>query len=180
MSLPLRTAVNGAATALLAGALLLGWVWLGDRGRRWEEPRWNSGSFVPLRMAQGPGRVGRATWVVVVNPRCSRCVATVRVLQARWSRASRPEDLAALIVDTPLRPGADAMRAIPLLPLWWDRNGVWRRRWGHRIYGELIQFDAAGRHLRTIAGDDALRLLRLPLPDVSTAPAPATAEEGGT
>ncbi len=177
MSLQLRTTVNGVAGALLAGALILGGLWLGDRARRWEEPRWIAGTFIPLRAEQRPGPDGRATWMVVINPRCSRCVTTLRLLHARWARSSRHEGLAALIVDTTVRPDTEALRTLPPMPVWWDRDGIWRRRWGHRLYGELIGFDAAGGYLRTVSGEEALRLARRLAPkDV----APVTMKQGGT
>ncbi|HKQ58690.1 MAG TPA: hypothetical protein VJY35_12545 [Candidatus Eisenbacteria bacterium] len=122
------------ATAWIAGTLALGGLWLADRGRRWEEPHWPDPSFVALRgaPAQGPIRV------IAVNPSCSRCLESLRI------RAGA-DDRVALIVDTPRRPGVEMLRAIPAVAVVWDRGGVWRARWGHRVYGEILDFDAAGR-----------------------------------
>ena len=86
------------------------------------------------------------------QPALSPLSRDLRRLHAEWAAARAPERLIALIVDARRRPGADLLRAIPRLPVWWDRDGVWRRRWGHRLYGELIEFDPAGRYLRTVAG----------------------------
>jgi hypothetical protein len=178
MSAPLRIAANGAAGALCVAVLALCGLWLADRGRRWEEPRWSGARFVALREGPDAGPGGRTTWLAIVNPRCARCVSTLRALHACWARARPDEGLVALIVDSPARPGAATLRALPPVPVWWDRDHVWRRRWGHRLYGELIGFDAAGRHLRTVAGEEALRLARRPAaPDPS---APATHARGGT
>jgi hypothetical protein len=178
MSAPLRIAMNAVAGALVVAALALGGLWHADRGRRWEEPRWTAGRFVALRPAldREPGK--RSLWLLVVNPRCDRCVTTLRRVQARWARARPDERLAVLIVDSPARPGAAILRGLPPVPVWWDRDHVWRKRWGHRLYGELIGFDAAGRHLGTVAGEHALRLAGPPALNDPTAP--VTHPRGGT
>ena len=170
MRLSLRSAINGATGLVLIGALALGGVWLHDRARRWEVPRWTAGTFVPIRAEERPAGGARATWVAVVNPACANCLGTLRRLHGRWTRAPRAGRLVALIVDTPARPDANALRVLPPIAVWWDRDGVWRRRWGHRVYGELLEFDAAGSHLRTIAGDRALRDARTLAPGASQAP----------
>ena len=178
MSVRLRTAMNLASALALAGALLLGALWLGDRARRWERPRWTSDLFVPLRAGRSEDRGDQARWAVAVNPRCPHCMTTMWRLHASWARFGRRQELVALIVDTPARPDAHTLRAIPPVPVWWDRNGVWRRRWGHRLYGELIQFDASGCFVRTLAAEEVLRRMRLPDPGGSSAP--ARSEQGGT
>jgi hypothetical protein len=152
-----RWVANGLAGGLCLAALVLGALWVADRGRRWEAPRWGAERFVALRPGPEPRTTGRPMWVVVVNPRCARCLVTLRALHAR-----RAQGLAALIVDTPARPDAATLRALPPVPVWWDRDRVWRDRWGHRLYGELIGFDATGRHQRTVSGEDALRGAGLP------------------
>jgi hypothetical protein len=127
------------ATAWIAATLMLGGLWLADRTRRWEEPRWPDPSFVALRgrpSTPGPARV------MVVNPGCERCLASLRRTVAIRAGTDR---WIALIVDTPARPGARVLRQLPEMPVWWDRGGVWRGRWGHRVYGEILDFDAAGR-----------------------------------
>jgi hypothetical protein len=122
------------AAAWIAGTLAIGVLWFADRARPWEEPRWPDPSFVALRgaPAQGPIRV------IAVNPSCRRCLASLRI-------HAGADDRVALIVDTPRRPGPEILRAIPAAAVWWDRSGVWRARWGHRVYGEILDFDAAGR-----------------------------------
>jgi hypothetical protein len=178
MSRPSRVALSALMGVALAGALALGWAWHRDRTRHWEEPAWAEDRFVRLSVGQraDPGRP--ATWMMPVNPRCPHCLATLRLLHAEWLKHVRSVRLVALIVDAPARPGAEALRAMPRLPVWWDRDGVWRKRWGHRLYGELIEFDPAGRYLRTIVARDALPLLMLAAPGDSLAP--ATIKKGGT
>ena len=105
-------------------------------------------------------------------------MTTLWQLHAAWARHGWREELIALIVDTPARPDARALRAIPPVPVWWDRGGVWRRRWGHRLYGELIQFDASGCFVQTLAAEEVLRRARLSDPGGSSAP--ARSEQGGT
>lgn len=178
MTTRLRTTMNLAAGVMALGALLLGGSWLADRAHRWEKPEWRHRSFVLLRGATGGARAGVATWLVAVNPRCPHCVAALPALRAAWDRNGWRDDLAALIVDTPHRPEAEALRRIPTDQVWWDRNGVWRRRWGHRLYGELIQFDGSGRFVRTALAADILRHGWLPQPCVPLAP--ATRKEGGS
>lgn len=141
------------ATAWIAATLLLGALWFADRAHRWERPRWHS-SFVALRGGAGPAANGEGFVMVPVNPRCPRCIVTLRRLHAAWPARAQDRPLVALIVDAPARPGAWLLRALPPVPVWWDRDGVWRRRWGHRLYGELLVFDAAGEFVRAQAAHD--------------------------
>ena len=175
MSPPMRFATHLLAGLFLAGTLALGWAWHRDRSRSWEEPRWTPEAFVPLRAGQRRG--GPDTWMVSVNLRCSRCLATLRRIAAAQGADPGAPQVAALIVDTPARPAPEAVRRLPPVPVWWDRDGVWRRRWGHRLYGELIQFDAAGRFHRTLAAEDALDALETASRDDH---APGQSRKGGT
>jgi hypothetical protein len=167
MSAPLRATMNVAVAAVALALTLLGGSWLADRSHRWERPSWRHRSFVSLRGE--PGRSRTATWVVAVNPRCPHCLTALARLHADWERDGRPVDLVSLIVDSPRRPEPIALRAVPTSQIWWDRFGVWRWRWGHRLYGELMQFDASGRLVRTVP---AARW-----PDIR---APRPSREGGT
>lgn len=178
MTRRLRTTVNLVACAMTIGAIALGASWLTDRTRRWERPEWRHPSFVRMRGGSETTQVPGALWVVAVNPRCPHCMATLTRLRETWDRNAWRDDLAALIVDTPRRPDSQALRCIPTDQVWWDRDGVWRLRWGHRLYGELIQFDASGRFVRTALATDILRCARLPEPGVPLAP--ATMQEGGS
>jgi hypothetical protein len=178
MSARLRSATNLAAGAALLGALVLGGLWVRDRTHRWETPRWSESDFVRLRGGPGDDRAAAGTWVIAVNPRCARCMNTLSLVHAAWTRNRWPEALIVLIVDTSRRPGAAVVGAFPPGQVWWDRAGIWRRRWGHRIYGELIQFDGGGRIIRTVTAHDILRRRLLPRPGEPLAP--ADRKEGGT
>jgi len=130
--------------ALVVTALgALGWLWRLDRTRVWETPRFGS-SLVLLRgAAAAPSAV---TWLVAVNPECSHCKVVLARLCARPPGGVR---VGALIVDTPRRPAPSALAALPGGPIWWDVRNDWRRRWGHRVYGEVLRFDPRGRYLST-------------------------------
>ena len=53
--------------------------------------------------------------------------------------------------------------ALPADETRWDSSQHWRRRWGHRVYGEVLCFEPDGRLRRTLPpfGDmhDAVRRL---------------------
>jgi hypothetical protein len=53
----------------------------------------------------------------------------------------------ALVVDSRAQPALHRAETLRVDELWWDAQGVWRHRWGHRLYGELMRFDAEGRLL---------------------------------
>lgn len=175
MSAPLRTTINLAAAAATLSVILLGGSWLADRAHRWETPEWRHRFFVRLRDGPHAASAGAPTWVMAVNPRCPHCLGTLARLHADWERRGRQQELVSLIVDTPVRPSAEAVRAVPTSQVWWDRNGIWRRRWGHRIYGELMQFDGSGRFVQTLQTND---VPGHPRPRDPTAP--ATTREGGS
>lgn len=178
MSAPLRATTNLAAAMVTIAVLLLGGWWLADRAHQWERPEWRHRTFVRLRGEAHTVPTGAPTWVVAVNLRCPDCLGTLTRLHADWERRGRQQHLVSLIVDTPSRPGAEALRALPTSQVWWDRNGIWRRRWGHRLYGELMQFDESGRLMRTLQADE---IPDHPRPGRPSGPsAPATTGEGGT
>ena len=134
----------GAGLVLAAAALVaLGWLWRLDRARRWETPLVGP-PLVLLRA--GADAPGAATWLVAVNPACAHCREALAALAARPPAAAR---VGALIVDTPRRPSAATIRALPGGPVWWDATNAWRRRWGHRVYGEVMRFDPLGRYRST-------------------------------
>lgn len=142
-----------AAAALLAVALgALGWLRHADRARAWERP----GLGAPLVLLRGAARDSSAeTWLVAVNPDCPHCLAWHARLAARAGAASAPGTgrprVGALIVDTPRRPDTAALATLGSGPVWWDPANDWRRRWGHRVYGEVLCFDRHGRYLATRA-----------------------------
>lgn len=137
---------RGLVPLATVGALViagLGWSWARDRARPWETPRWDPARFVALSGWTDDGAAApRARWVVPVNPACPHCAGYV----ARAAELPRPRGvrLALLLVDAArpvdlgelLRPGVDEA--------WWDREGVWRGSWGHRVYGEVLWFGAEG------------------------------------
>jgi hypothetical protein len=72
-------------------------------------------------------------------------------LLARRERERLPVRVAALIVDTPRRPDAALGAELGADELWWDAAAIWRHRWGHRVYGEVLCFDSHGTYLRALA-----------------------------
>lgn len=139
------------AAVPLCGTLLLGGLWLADQTHRWETPSWRPELFTPLGGPPDGADLAAATWLVAVRPGCGRCVTAAWRLHAGWPARGGADRLAVLVVDTAARPGRTVLEGLPPVPVWWDRDGVWRRRWGHRIYGEVIGFDRAGHCLGTVA-----------------------------
>ena len=126
--------------ALVAG--MGAWWWI-DRTTVYERPRWDAASFEPIDPPRVPGTAPE-TWVVAVNPTCAHCVAGMIALADTLGVTPKAPRLFALIVDTGTRPGERALSHPRLDGVFWDREGVWRARWGHRMYGEILRFDAAG------------------------------------
>ena len=127
--------------------VVFGWVWRRDRLRVWAEPRFEAREFVRLSGDAAPG--AREFWLVAVNPKCPHCRGHLaRAAIAR--RRSIGVRLGILLVDTPKPPAAPAFAHVAVDGLWWDARDTWRRRWGHRVYGEVMVFDRAGRYLRTM------------------------------
>ena len=136
----------------LAGVALvvLGALWRHDRLRAWESPRWDDARLVVLRIGASGG--GEAeTWAVAVNPECAHCRASLARTLAIRGLAPAPVRVAALIVDVARRPASATLATLSVDELRWDSTGTWRHRWGHRVYGELLCFDRAGRLVRTLA-----------------------------
>lgn len=134
---------------VLALVCALGLVWLRDRHAGWKRPRWSPETFTLL---EGDGRASVAAerHVVAVNPLCPHCVESLDLAVARRLEAGAAHRIAVLIVDTPERPRWGVQPGRGEDEVWWDAAGVWRRRWGHRVYGEVLVFDAAGTWLRTL------------------------------
>ena len=57
--------------------------------------------------------------------------------------------LVVLLVDQDRSPPRAILDSFGAASVWWDRDGTWRQVWGHRVYGERIRFDAAGRYRGT-------------------------------
>ena len=130
--------------ALVAG---MGTWWWIDRATVYERPRWEPASFEAIADARA-ARTAAETWVVAVNPACAHCMAGMTELADTLAVAPGAPRLFALIVDTAARPrelSRSRSLSHPRLDgVFWDREGVWRARWGHRMYGEILRFDAAG------------------------------------
>lgn len=120
----------------------LGVAWWRERAQRYETPRWQATRFEALTAAE-PGS-NAELWVVAVNLDCPHCQQHLRSLAARTAARARPPRLAALIVDSPTVPRAYHLGVALPGGLWWDRDQVWRRAWGRRVYGETFRFDVSG------------------------------------
>jgi hypothetical protein len=136
--------------AVAAALVTLGALWCIDRSRTWEVPRWDDARLTLLR-ARAPEGEPVETWAFAVNPRCESCRASLARGLAVRRAAHAPVRLAALVVDTKLRPDSATVAVLGADELRWDSTGVWRRRWGHRVYGEVLCFDRSGRCVRTLA-----------------------------
>lgn len=134
---------------LAAGVIALGAAWMADRTRSWERPGLETAAFEVLRGRPAAGEGSRDIVLVPLNPGCPRCLRSWHRLLASCTPGPRCERYVALLVDLRRPPDAALLATVAAPRLWWDRNGVWRRRWGHRIYGERIRFDAAGRYRGT-------------------------------
>lgn len=137
-----------AALALVA----IGALWQLDRSRGWEAPRWDTSRYVALAVSDPPtAEEAGETWVVAVHPGCPHCQVSLRQALLTRDRERSPLRIAALIVDTERRPPATLAADLGADECWWDAENRWRRRWGHRIYGEVLCFDARGTLLRQLA-----------------------------
>jgi hypothetical protein len=129
----------------VSGFLVLGTLWVMDRTRGWETPRLDASRFKILLDASRPGDRPADCSLVAVNLRCPHCMQSLRRLLARTSR----DQIVVLLVDQEHTPAPAVVGSLGATRVWWDHKGVWRHRWGHRIYGEVLRFDRAGRYLGT-------------------------------
>jgi hypothetical protein len=137
-----------AARAFIGVALVLfvlfGVVWALDRTHRWDDPRLEA-PFVAIR-GEPPGRsTGRPTWLVPINPLCPSCMARARALSREFHSAR----MVFLVVDRSRPVPPLALADLEADAIWWDPRGVWRHRWGHRVYGEILRFDSGGHYRGT-------------------------------
>ncbi len=131
---------------LAAALAALGWLRHADRARAREIPALGA----PLVLVHGAAAGADAeTWLVAVNPECAHCLTARARLAARAGPDAGAPRVGVLLVDTPRRPGPARLAALGPGPVWWDERGAWRRRWGHRLYGEVLCFDRHGRYLAT-------------------------------
>ena len=124
-------------------AALGGWWWV-DRGRQFERPQWDENRFEAIGMSTTATSSDRETWVIAVNPDCSHCLTTLAAIADTMTVVPGAPRLFALVVDTRVRPAERTISHPRLDGVFWDREQVWRTRWGHRVYGELLRFDATG------------------------------------
>jgi hypothetical protein len=144
-----QQALNRAALGLaLAILTAIGVLWWRDRTHVWETPRWDARRFERLAP---PLVAEHATWMVVVNPDCPHCRARLAELQRRPHDSRRDPALGALLVDVARRPRPPESGAPLEGGVYWDSLGIWRGRWGHRVYGEVLVFAADGSLERTVA-----------------------------
>ncbi|MFI5372872.1 MAG: hypothetical protein ACHQ52_15060 [Candidatus Eisenbacteria bacterium] len=172
---PVTLATWAVLMVPLAGLLLLLGGWLVDRSRPWEPARWRTEGFVLVRGRTDPGYHGER-WVVAIQPDCPHCMAEAPLLADSGHRLG--VRVAALVVDSGRAPDLARLGALRVDELWWDAGDVWRRRWGHRLYGELMRFDSIGRLVddgapppRTPRGD-------APRPRAPRGDAPSPRDEG--
>jgi hypothetical protein len=150
--------------------LVLGGCWVADRTHHWETPRLDPGRFSRVSDTGADGAANG--WVMMpVNLRCPHCLASLRALQ-RSRRSGNEPGLVVLIVDQDREPSSKSVAALRAEAVWWDRSGVWRKRWGHRLYGERLCFDAQGRYLETLppASSSSVALETKSLPEGGEAP----------
>jgi hypothetical protein len=151
----------GRAAAILFCAFVafavvgIGGWWAWDRTRGWPTPRFSAGEFVVVELRTGGPPSER--WVVAVNPACEHCRQSLADAERVRARMTRPPRLEALVVDAPRPPSPEVFAANDLDAVWWDAHEVWRHRWGHRVYGEVLCFDPRGRYLGTRAAADVAR-----------------------
>jgi hypothetical protein len=137
-------AARAVCVAAIAAFLLLGAAWALDRSHRWDAPRLDTSSFVRIRGAPSVSS-DRPMSLVPINPACPSCMKRAREL----SGGPRSERLVFLIVDRPSPPPPLALSELEADAIWWDARGIWRHRWGHRVYGEILRFDPRGRYRGT-------------------------------
>ena len=119
--------------------------------------------FSVVRDSPRAGAQSRGLELVPVNLQCPHCLRSLRALRASCDPPNDCADLVVLLVDLRARPAAALVESLGVARVWWDRRGIWRHRWGHRIYGEVVRFDAAGRYLGTsppIMAPEARALVR--------------------
>ena len=125
----------------LAGLGALGLLWLADQRHGWERPQWEPRRFVPVLTSGGADT--RPPRVIAVQPGCPACLAGLEHAAARRPLLDARR-MVALIVDWPRRPDTSFAQRLGVDEVWWDAHGVWRRRWGRRVYGEFYDFDRRG------------------------------------
>jgi hypothetical protein len=127
------------AAMVLFTALAVFWTW-----RRFQPDP--SVHFDPARFAvlDPPASAPDERWVVAVNPACPHCREHLADLAHAVAGTPEHTRIAALVVDTEQRPDTLALGALAPAGVWWDSAQVWRREWGHGVYGEVLHFTGGG------------------------------------
>ena len=141
-----------AAWIVIPAAMLivLGAEWAVSRTRSAETPRWDDDAFIALNAAPGAPPVWDERWAVAVHLGCPHCRTSLASLAAARDRSGAAIRVTALIVDASQAPADSILTRLPADESRWDADGRWRRRWGHRLYGEVFCFDPRGSLLRTL------------------------------
>ncbi len=148
--LPLRPAGALLVSLALLALTGLGVLWLIDRARPREAPRWNEAVFVPLHEAPGAPEGWSERWAVALHPGCPHCRASLVALAEARDRSGAPVRVTALLVDASWPPPDSVLARLEADEIWWDVENRWRRRWGHRVYGETFCFDSTGALTRLL------------------------------
>jgi hypothetical protein len=144
----LALAINRAALGIALGILVaIGVFWWRDRTQKWEPPRWQPARFA---LVSPPADSARERWIVAVNPDCPHCRARLAELLRRPRDPEHGPALGVLLVDLDHRPLPLETSSRLEAGAWWDSAGVWRSRWGHRVYGEVLVFAPDGAFERTV------------------------------
>lgn len=149
---PANRTLRLAALLLPAlGFLLLGALWSADRTRSRERPRWDETDFIRLTTSRPEPGAWAERWVVAFHPGCPHCANSLASLAAARDRLGARVRVAALLVDVTAAPADSIVAGIPADEVFRDAAGRWRRRWGHRVYGEILCFESDGRLARVLA-----------------------------
>lgn len=144
----LALALNRFALGLaLVIFVAIGVFWWRDRTRVREAPRWDPARFAEVSPPEGPARL---KWIVAVNPDCSHCRARLAELLRHPRDPLRGPALGVLLVDLDRRPAPLESSSRLEAGAWWDSAAVWRQRWGHRVYGEVLVFAPDGTLQREV------------------------------
>jgi hypothetical protein len=92
--------------------------------------------------------------MIVVNPDCMHCRARLAELLRHQRDPARDPALGVLLVDVRQRPEPPDDAARLDGGVYWDSLNVWRSRWGHRVYGEVLVFAPDGA-IERVVGPDA-------------------------
>lgn len=156
MASTLATNINRFALVLAALLFVaLAGLWWLDRVHHWDTPHWPVSGASALLAPDSAAAAARRL-VVVVNLDCSHCRTRLHEIAAARLAEREGATLGVLIVDAPGKPGRVAL-GVPLSGgAWWDSAGVWRGRWGRRMYGEGYVFASNGALERVIDRKDSL------------------------